>query len=235
MVNETGFIQSRASDNASRQGQEFVEFAVNGTLMRGLELENNMLSVGATFLREALTAKEYRFFSIDDIHPAMIRVPAPGFEGPPVQIAVEIWRVPKAGICELLINEPAGLSIGKVSLSDGKTEVLGVIAEPALVNGKKDISNYPGNGVANFRDYIVCEALQIISNELNKSALDERRLATIRIFFHAGKRLHSHSQYRRAISILNYAIKMLNLKDRLHLNIPCMDTKAEYVLEDVLT
>ncbi|MEM8603941.1 MAG: glutamyl-tRNA amidotransferase, partial [Cyanobacteria bacterium P01_H01_bin.121] len=47
---------------------EFVELAVNGTLMRGLELNGNLLAVQATFVREAQTAPEYRLWSIGDRH-----------------------------------------------------------------------------------------------------------------------------------------------------------------------
>ena len=51
--------------------------AVNGTLMRGLALEKNLLDVGAVFCREAQTAACYRLWSIRDEYPAMLRV-APG-------------------------------------------------------------------------------------------------------------------------------------------------------------
>ena len=47
--------------------------AVNGTLMRGLELNPNLVKAGATFAREAQTAPCYRLWSIGDRHPAMIR------------------------------------------------------------------------------------------------------------------------------------------------------------------
>ena len=36
---------------------EFVKLAVNGTLMRGLPLEKNLLEAGAVFEREAATGK----------------------------------------------------------------------------------------------------------------------------------------------------------------------------------
>ena len=36
---------------------EFMEFVVNGTLMRGLALEENLLKVRARFLREGRTEK----------------------------------------------------------------------------------------------------------------------------------------------------------------------------------
>ena len=50
-----------------------VKLAVNGTLMRGLPLEKNLLDAGATFLREAATAPCYRLWSINDNNPAMLR------------------------------------------------------------------------------------------------------------------------------------------------------------------
>ena len=40
-----------------------VKLAVNGTLMRGLPLEKNLLDAGAFFLREAATAPCYRLWS----------------------------------------------------------------------------------------------------------------------------------------------------------------------------
>ena len=102
---------------------ETVELAVNGTLMRGLELNDNLLAVGATFVRETITEPTYRLFSINDVHPAMMRVKTGG-----VAIAIEVWAVPPAGLAKILLNEPPGLCIGKVRLDDG-SEVLGVVGE----------------------------------------------------------------------------------------------------------
>ncbi|HSH93086.1 MAG TPA: hypothetical protein VK968_02995 [Roseimicrobium sp.] len=115
-----------------------IELAVNGTLMLGLELNPNMLAVGATFLREASTEPAYRIWSINDRHPAMVRVGSGG-----VSVAVEIWAVPPAGLASILLKEPPGLSIGKAKLSDG-SEVLGVLGEPILCEGQKEITQYGG-------------------------------------------------------------------------------------------
>lgn len=115
-----------------------VLLAVNGTLMRGLELNPNLLSVGATFVREDLTVPAYRLFSINDVHPGMYRVAEGG-----VAVAVEVWNVPVDGLASILIKEPAGLSIGKVSLSGGD-ELLGVLAEPILCEGQKEITSFGG-------------------------------------------------------------------------------------------
>lgn len=57
---------------------ETVSLAVNGTLMRGLALNANMTLVEAEFVREALTESSYRLWSIDDRHPAMLRVSTDG-------------------------------------------------------------------------------------------------------------------------------------------------------------
>jgi gamma-glutamylcyclotransferase (GGCT)/AIG2-like uncharacterized protein YtfP len=115
-----------------------VLLAVNGTLMRGLELNRNLLAAGARFVREAKTAPVYRLWSINDRHPAMMRVAAGG-----AAIAVEVWAVPAAGLASVLREEPQGLCIGKVRLEDGE-EVLGVLGEPALCEGEREITGYGG-------------------------------------------------------------------------------------------
>ena len=112
--------------------------AVNGTLMRGLELNANLLAAGATFVREARTAPVYRLWSIGDRHPAMLRVATNG-----AAIAVEVWDVPPAGIADVLVKEPAGLAIGKVRLDDG-SETLGVLGEMTLVDGQREITVHGG-------------------------------------------------------------------------------------------
>jgi hypothetical protein len=117
--------------------------AVNGTLMRGLKLNPNLIAVGATFVRETATAASYRLWSIADRHPAIIRVGEGG-----AAIAVEIWSVPAEGLATILVNEPPGLCVGKVMLADG-SEVLGVLGEPALCEGQKDITAAGG-----WRSYI---------------------------------------------------------------------------------
>lgn len=115
-----------------------VLLAVNGTLMRGLELNDNLVEAGATFVREARTAPHYRLWSIGDRHPAMMRVDAGG-----AAIAVEVWAVPPAGLATILVKEPPGLCIGKVRLDDGG-ETLGVLGEPALCQGMREITEYGG-------------------------------------------------------------------------------------------
>ncbi|MBD2103034.1 glutamyl-tRNA amidotransferase [Leptolyngbya sp. FACHB-261] len=122
---------------------EVVQFAVNGTLMRGLELNGNLLAVGAIFTRETTTEPTYRLWSIQNRHPAMLRVSRGG-----AAIAVEIWAVPMAGLGQILLQEPPGLCIGKIRLSDGEM-VLGVLGEPVLCQNQLEITHWGG-----WRNYI---------------------------------------------------------------------------------
>ncbi len=115
-----------------------IHLAVNGTLMRGLELNGTLLAVGARFERETTTAPVYRLWCIDDRHPAMLRVSRGG-----AAVAVEVWDVPAAGLATILLQEPPGLCIGKVRLADGE-EALGVLGEPALCEGRREITAYGG-------------------------------------------------------------------------------------------
>jgi len=112
--------------------------AVNGTLMQGLALNDNLLAVGATFLREDRTAPVYRLWSIGDNYPGMVRVATRG-----VAIALEVWQVPPAGLVQVLLQEPPGLAIGQVYLHSGET-VLGVLAEPIICEGQPEITAWGG-------------------------------------------------------------------------------------------
>jgi len=115
-----------------------IDFAVNGTLMRGLELNVNLQKVGAVFVREDRTAPIYRLWSINDRHPAMLRVSTDG-----QAIALEIWSITADALGTILQSEPAGLCIGKIALADGQ-EVLGVLGEPFLCEGQREITSFGG-------------------------------------------------------------------------------------------
>ena len=117
---------------------ETTNLAVNGTLMRGFELNRNLLAAGAVFVRGTITAPVYRLWSIHDLYPAMLRDDASG-----ASIEVEIWQLTPEALVKVLRQEPPGLTIGSVELSDGEI-VFGVLAEPYLVIGKKEITRWGG-------------------------------------------------------------------------------------------
>jgi len=110
---------------------------VNGTLMRGLALHENL--AGAEFLGAARTAPRYRLHSIGDRHPGMYEVDEGGVavEGELYKMSDEVWRRVEAG-------EPPGLYRGPVRLSDGRV-VDGILYPRALAEGKHpDISAHGG-------------------------------------------------------------------------------------------
>lgn len=117
---------------------EYVQLAVNGTLMQGLELNANLLAVGAIFVQTTMTEPIYRLWSIDDRYPAMVQVARGG-----AAIALEIWSIPSAGLSKILLQEPPGLCIGKVRLVNGEV-VLGVLGEAILCEGKREITKWGG-------------------------------------------------------------------------------------------
>jgi hypothetical protein len=119
------------------------ELAVNGTLMRGLELNINLQQVEAVFVRATVTAPIYRLWSISDRHPAMMRVSRGGSS-----IAVEIWSLPLARLADILQQEPAGLCVGKIKLADN-SEILGVLGEAFLCEEQLEITEFGG-----WRNYI---------------------------------------------------------------------------------
>jgi gamma-glutamylcyclotransferase (GGCT)/AIG2-like uncharacterized protein YtfP len=110
---------------------------VNGTLMRGLALHENL--AGAEFLGEAWTAPCYRIHSIGDRHPGMYEVASGG-----VAVAGELYEVPDAVWRRVEAGEPPGLYCGPVKLADGRM-VDGILYPRELAEGQHpDISAHGG-------------------------------------------------------------------------------------------
>lgn len=122
---------------------EKILIAINGTLMRGLELNENLTGISGKFIRQDKTDCYYRLWSINDVHPAMIRTSEKSSS-----VDLEIWEIPSEKIASLLLSEPAGLSIGKVVLQD-KSICLGILGEPFLCEDQLEITDFGG-----WRSYI---------------------------------------------------------------------------------
>ena len=118
--------------------QNNLVLAVNGTLMRGLELENNLKQAKALFIKESKTEKAYRLFSINDQYPAMIKVASGGNT-----VDVELYEISEEGLKEVLAKEPPGLTIKEITLIDG-TSVQGVVGLESITKGQKEITTYGG-------------------------------------------------------------------------------------------
>jgi gamma-glutamylcyclotransferase (GGCT)/AIG2-like uncharacterized protein YtfP len=118
---------------------------VNGTLMRGLKLHQNLKQ--APYLGVAHTEPRYRIHSIGDIHPGMYRLKEAEVGGS--SVSGELYRVSEALWPELEAGEPPHLYRGRVWLDDG-SEVWGILYPRELAEGHYfDISAYGG-----WREYI---------------------------------------------------------------------------------
>ncbi|PKO07071.1 MAG: glutamyl-tRNA amidotransferase [Chloroflexi bacterium HGW-Chloroflexi-3] len=115
-----------------------INFAVNGTLMRGFKLNKNLLELSAEFVSESRTSPRYRIWTVQDEYPAMLRDEKEG-----EKIVVELWKLSPDALDSNLLQEPPGLCLGKIELDDGD-DVLGVLGESYVIQGQKEITEFGG-------------------------------------------------------------------------------------------
>ena len=113
-----------------------VLLAVNGTLMRGFPLNQNLLEVNAVFISQSMTSAKYRLWSIGDQYPGMLRDDENG-----QNIELEIWELSPEALVAILKKEPTGLCIGKIELASGEM-VFGVLAEPYITANQREITEF---------------------------------------------------------------------------------------------
>lgn len=106
-----------------------MQLAVCGLHMRGLPLEHQLTSLGASFNRACKSSPTYRLYAITD---PKTKVCKPGMiaygrkEG--AAIDLEIWNVPVAAVGSFLLQIPEPLGLGTVRL-DSDESVKGFICE----------------------------------------------------------------------------------------------------------
>jgi allophanate hydrolase len=117
-----------------------IALAVVGAHMSGMPLNGELKSVGARYLESVFTAPGYRLFALDGkpARPGMLRV-----AGDVASIALEIWALPADGFGRFVAAIPPPLSIGTLTLSDGRS-VKGFLVESDAVTGARDISQFGG-------------------------------------------------------------------------------------------
>ncbi len=118
-----------------------IAIAVVGAHMSGMALNGELKSFGGRFLECAETAPDYRLYALNGKPPArpgLLRVSQRG-----TSIALEIWALPAVGFGRFVAAVPSPLSIGTLTLADGRT-VKGFLAESDGANGTRDISEFGG-------------------------------------------------------------------------------------------
>jgi allophanate hydrolase len=115
--------------------------AVVGAHLSGMALNGELKALGGRLLEAAVTAPDYQLYALatSPPKPGMIRV-EPG-KGSAIEL--EIWALTATAFGQFVAAIPPPLSIGTISLSDGRG-VKGFLVEAAAVNGARDISAFGG-------------------------------------------------------------------------------------------
>lgn len=112
---------------------------VNGTLMRGLGLHQNLQL--SPYLGVYRTEPRYRLHSINGVHPGMYELEDGEAGG--VSVSGELYRVSEELWPALEASEPPNLYRGKVRLDDS-SEVWGILFPRELAEQYPDISRFGG-------------------------------------------------------------------------------------------
>ncbi len=119
-----------------------VDVAVVGAHLSGMPLNSQLTERGATLVKTAHTAADYKLYALPGTtppKPGMLRV-APG-QG--TNIAVEVWRMPAEHYGSFVALIPSPLGIGTLALADAGT-VQGFVCEAEALHGAQDISHFGG-------------------------------------------------------------------------------------------
>lgn len=136
-----GYVPSER--NLSDPPAGAIRIAVVGAHLRGMPLNHQLTSRGASFVELTRTAKEYRLFALTDARPAKpaLKRAAPGEAGESIE--VELWDVPAGNLGSFIAEIPPPLGIGSIALTDGRA-VKGFICEPYGLIEAQDITSFGG-------------------------------------------------------------------------------------------
>jgi allophanate hydrolase len=119
---------------------EQVKLAVVGAHLKDMPLHWQLTSRDAKFVGAFETAPTYRLYAMADSVPPK---PALVHSEDGAAIAVEVYELGVAAFGSFVVEVPAPLAIGTVTLADG-TSVKGFVAEPRATTGAEDITHLGG-------------------------------------------------------------------------------------------
>ncbi|WP_206244772.1 allophanate hydrolase [Novosphingobium terrae] len=117
-----------------------VKLAVVGAHLKDMPLHWQLTSREATFVGAFQTAPTYRLYAMAYSVPPK---PALVYDESGAAIAVEVYELGVAEFGSFVVEVPAPLAIGTVTLEDG-TSVKGFVAEPRAMTGARDITELGG-------------------------------------------------------------------------------------------
>ena len=118
-----------------------VKLAVVGAHLGGLPLHWQLTSRDARLVKRCKTAPVYRLYAMANStppKPALVHVGEGGGA-----IEVEVYALSIEAFGSFVVEAPAPLAIGTVTLDDG-TDVKGFVAEPRALKGAEDITSFGG-------------------------------------------------------------------------------------------
>jgi allophanate hydrolase len=121
-------------------GPAATELLVVGAHRRAQPLNGQLTGLGARFAATVHTAPQYRMYALDTDppKPGLVRV-GPGAGGEAIE--GELWQLPAAALGTFLAALPGPMTLGPVTLADGRT-VVGFGCEPMAVIGAPDITHH---------------------------------------------------------------------------------------------
>jgi len=129
---------------------ETVKLAVVGAHLEGMPLHWQLTSRDASLVAVTKTAPTYRLYAMANStppKPALVHSAADG-----ASIAVEVYELDMTAFGSFVVDVPAPLAIGSVTLADGSV-VKGFVSEPRATEGAEDITALGG-----WRAYIAAKA-----------------------------------------------------------------------------
>lgn len=118
-----------------------VKLAVVGAHLHGMPLHWQLTSRDARLVQSCRTAEAYKLYAMANStppKPALVHVGTGG-----AGIAVEVYELDEAALGSFVVEVPAPLAIGSVTLENGET-VKGFVAEPRALAGAEDITHLGG-------------------------------------------------------------------------------------------
>jgi allophanate hydrolase len=119
---------------------ETVKLAVVGAHLAGMPLHWQLTSRDARLIAATTTAPTYKLYAMANSTPPK---PALIHDVEGAAIKVEVYELDVAAFGSFVIEVPAPLAIGSVTLADGST-VKGFVAEPRALTGATDITELGG-------------------------------------------------------------------------------------------
>jgi len=138
----TGVAAPPLAPLPARAPAGWIAVAVVGAHLTGLPLNGELIRLGAAFVAEAETTRDYRLYALPGTEP-----PKPGLlrvaDGEGAAIKAEVWALDPSAFGAFVAKIPPPLAIGTIRLKDGQS-AKGFLVESEAVAGARDITKFGG-------------------------------------------------------------------------------------------